>query len=1049
MRSVRQAAKRRLRSGRRSVLRGSGAWRWRSGVPGLRWVLAVLGSLSVRGQVASAALWLAVLTAVSYLPVLGHGRLHLSISTANTSLLSTLWQVQATSVGLVLALVVFVFGLLPQGRGRLTYREFLRRTWALPLTTANVASLLFIGMVLLGLGHQDPSAGSVSGSGWAVTLASCVSLLSIATIVLVLAQTLKAISREAQGDAQRDYQLKAVDQAARDELIERMSVRMMSDPAWPYAFASSYPVPGRTISVAGLEAGVVRDVSTWRLRILKQLAERRQHVEPTVRAWPGRTASAGTPLMTIDLTSGPLEAWWAARCVRTRRTRSDALGSVLAALHGEALEHIRTGRQTEAVEGMRSLFGLQELLWQAYTAYGQGLAAGGPAVLYGKDPGERIDSMLGDLLRTAAVSMDEAVRREAGDLPRVIAREALYREDRSAVWQLLRHLEGVYIAVVGELSGGGLRDLPATGLARSRLHHPFRSLLSFVNYYLGSAIDQAIAGGTTGWDGRPLPPADFLLARLQDANEAMLRLLRRAIQFRDSVTVARVLDAWKLPDMPLARDAISRAPGAAAVGVGSTAGAAPGSRHDQSLKNAQADLDAMMLRLLGAALDAERAAYRETPQPNAQLPGEEHADREKHGASLSAVTDAVLARLPVGRLWDTLERALETASGDWRWEYSDDEIIPAGVVDVRSIDTVSPLIEAFSLAVVAHPALVGGTVPDRRLILDRGPGLVAEITGVPSAHGAWLLRHGCTPEHAASNATALKDQIDEAMRTAQHELEEEIRGAPVRQQALGEVHQAGLAAFREQDTAARLFAWANSLVSKAGKQSVSAALNASRRDLIGDSNGMTRYYGQRLGGYLAWKALAQLLLAVSQAGEKATVRPDDISAAVRDAITQLSSGIPAGAGQNAPASRTAVFIPDIPYGLRNDLQITQAQGPDARSLVARQLGLYDDSLASQITGTIEGVPVFVTSALEGRVLAVDLGRFGDLLRPAPGGTQSSDPELDLHEPADPLRPSAGPAPGASPAEEAQIKPLEVQLVLGLPTEIEVKDASAARVIKFK
>jgi hypothetical protein len=50
------------------------------------------------------------------------------IRAATTGSLSVLWQVQATSVGLVLALVVFVFGSLPQGRGRLSYREFLRRT---------------------------------------------------------------------------------------------------------------------------------------------------------------------------------------------------------------------------------------------------------------------------------------------------------------------------------------------------------------------------------------------------------------------------------------------------------------------------------------------------------------------------------------------------------------------------------------------------------------------------------------------------------------------------------------------------------------------------------------------------------------------------------------------------------------------------------------------------------------------------------------------------------------------------------------------------------
>lgn len=218
---------------------------------------------------------------------------------------------------------------------------------------------------------------------------------------------------------------------------------------------------------------------------------------------------------------------------------------------------------------------------------------------------------------------------------------------------------------------------------------------------------------------------------------------------------------------------------------------------------------------------------------------------------------------------------------------------------------------------------------------------------------------------------------------------------------------------------------------------------------LGDSNEMARYYGQRLGSYLAWKALGQLLLAVSQAGEKVTVRPDDVSAAVRDAIKQLSSGVPSGPRQHASASRTVVFIPDIPYGLRDDLRTTRALGPDARSLVARQLGLYDDGLISQITGTVEGVPVFVTSALEGRVLVVDLERFGNLLRPAPGGTQSPDPELCLLEPADPLRPSTGQAPGASPTAGAQIKPLEVQLILSLPTEIEVKEPAAARVIKFE
>lgn len=96
-----------------------------------------------------------------------------------------LWQVQAASVGLVFALAVFVFGLLPQSRGRVTYREFLGRSWALPLVVFNIGSLLFTGLVLLGAGHQIPPVGSSPGHGWSITVASVASLTSVASILIL------------------------------------------------------------------------------------------------------------------------------------------------------------------------------------------------------------------------------------------------------------------------------------------------------------------------------------------------------------------------------------------------------------------------------------------------------------------------------------------------------------------------------------------------------------------------------------------------------------------------------------------------------------------------------------------------------------------------------------------------------------------------------------------------------------------------------------------------------------------------------------------------
>jgi hypothetical protein len=107
------------------------------------------------------------------------------IPAATARSLDVLWQVEASSVGLVVTLVVFVFGLLPAGsRGMLTYRQFLRRTHAIDLTLFNVGSLLFIGLVLLGVGHQVPSTRTTGTHGWALTLATIAALLSIASIVV-------------------------------------------------------------------------------------------------------------------------------------------------------------------------------------------------------------------------------------------------------------------------------------------------------------------------------------------------------------------------------------------------------------------------------------------------------------------------------------------------------------------------------------------------------------------------------------------------------------------------------------------------------------------------------------------------------------------------------------------------------------------------------------------------------------------------------------------------------------------------------------------------
>src|ERR1022692_2063865 len=115
--SVRRAADRELRKARLSARR--------RGVARPPWP-TVLGRTagwaggwqrSVSGLLIGLVVWVAALILVAFARPSSEG-----IPAATTNSLPVLWQVQAVSVGLVFALAVFIFGLLPQTRGRVTYR---------------------------------------------------------------------------------------------------------------------------------------------------------------------------------------------------------------------------------------------------------------------------------------------------------------------------------------------------------------------------------------------------------------------------------------------------------------------------------------------------------------------------------------------------------------------------------------------------------------------------------------------------------------------------------------------------------------------------------------------------------------------------------------------------------------------------------------------------------------------------------------------------------------------------------------------------------------
>jgi hypothetical protein len=459
----------------------------------------------------------------------------------------------------------------------------------------------------------------------------------------------------------------------------------------------------------------------------------------------------------------------------------------------------------------------------------------------------------------------------------------------------------------------------------------------------------------------------------------------------------------------------------------------------------------MLLRLLVTALDTDPAA-----RPRHTVPP--HGPQPPSGAD--PATEAILDRLPDGRLWHILDRAIQTSDGDWRWQTTYNGIIPAGVVITRSVDTVSALLEAFALAVIARPGLVAGSDPDQRLALDRVPALCTAVDKVLAEQMPWLERQGCAQDDARRNAADLKARLRQAELDARRHLEEAIRKSPVLPAAEDELRRATREAFRSNDLTGALFTWAGNLAPGTGPvavQRVTLTCPRSSFTAIGYGDGAMASHGHRLGRLLAAMALGQLTTVALQAGQERHVRREDIAAAVHDAIAEVSCAPSARTGQHVPAARTAVLIPDS-WQLKASLEIAGTGHPDrleaARSKVIRKLGLEDEDLASQIAGVIDGVPVIVVTFdyardREGWVLVIELARFGELCRSTSAATLLAEPELVLSQPDDPLRvPSGGTAPVTTDVPSSQPSLLQVLITLSLPTDITVNHPSAIRVIRI-
>ena len=808
--SIRHAASRRLRKERRATRRHSSIrppWRrlperaLSGGVrPGAVRLLIFL------------ALWAGLLVGISFI-----GPASAGLPAATASALEVLWQVQATSVGLVFALVVFVFGLLPGGRGRLTYRQFLRRTHAVGLTLFNVGSLTFNGLVLLGVGHQIPSTDGVPGHGWALSVASVTAMISIASIVPLLAWTVRALDPAGIEAVQADYRRCLAAREVRLELRELACLSVVFDLRDSGAFDFNLPYLGsdlgRSVTTGNHNDRVIRDVSVWRLWLLVWLSSRRRRSRPVLRVWPGRPVTPTTPLITLDRSAGALARSWARCCIRTAPVSSDEITQALNAVHADTLDDIRADRPVEAVAGMKQLTDLHQTVWQAYAAHG---LTYGPDIrqsfrLYRLTAGERLIGLLHDELRAAAISGDDRIRREAAVLPRRLASEAFAREAAGTIQDSLGLLLGVYAAAVSDLTQDGHRRLPDTKAARARVQAPFQSLLSFTCSNLQGAIEQAaaleMAREPTPATADVARSAHFASAQLQVAHQQMMEMVRSAISFGDIATVREALTAWKMPDLHLLHDALesSRYSGSVSQDHGGRRDDPPALLRQlgQSVDAARDRLDAMILQLLAEALAIEPAI----------LPGDSSGRMAEEGTiqgidAPDALAAAILDRLPTGRMWRILETVADSGIRSAS-PFDEARILPAGTVMISQLpDATSQTLEAFVLAAITRPNLVAGTEPSSELALADAPGLTAAIDRVLASRLPWLRRYGVPGDSAQRQGTDLKNTIAAAASNARDARDHKIRSSPVLQPTVDTARSELRSAFHDADIAGRLLAWA-------------------------------------------------------------------------------------------------------------------------------------------------------------------------------------------------------------------------------------------------
>jgi len=173
--------------------------------------------------------------------------------------LESLWQVQATALGLSLAVVLFVFQSVYGNRLGGSLRDFAEETWLFPIFYGGLLGLVLDGVVLLRGGHGAPG-------GWAASWAVIWAAGTAVSLGFLFVSTIRAIDPAALHKLRLRRSSQAIEREIEDVILRRVALVQLQQ--WCEANAVEFvPLFGQSPNRSALTVRARRegDVRTIRL----------------------------------------------------------------------------------------------------------------------------------------------------------------------------------------------------------------------------------------------------------------------------------------------------------------------------------------------------------------------------------------------------------------------------------------------------------------------------------------------------------------------------------------------------------------------------------------------------------------------------------------------------------------------------------------------------------------------------------------------------------------------------------------------------------------